>query len=331
MTLLNEEARKKKIVPNRTRQILLVFSVVNLLLLVFIIFRNSQPTSLASHINGAQDSESYKKVALKLESNSVSLESAKWFERYLNSSQLSAADRATLAFQIGQIYFEKAQYEIALGWFYLSETHDPHPTYQKELSQKIISTLENLKRFSFAKYELDKRSGMDNTAPAGTSPDAKQVVAKIGDETITNQDIEKALSKLPKDIVKQLSDNTKRQQFIVQLVAERVLFRRAMRQGMTSNPEIREQIDDFTQRLLVSQILQQHLAKLKPTPMDLQTFYQAHKEKFENKPFAEVQNKVAQAYSQAKIGEVYQTLLQEAMVTEKIQLFPEKVEFKGLK
>ncbi len=324
MTMLNEKSRQRVVKKKPLLTLGNTLGVLNFLLILFLIinmFNQKDKNATPLGINNL-----FKNVGIKLQGNGVDEESAYWFEKHFTHGDLPALEQANVAFQIGMAYFKKSNYEKALGWFFTSESLDPKASYASDRSNKIVATLEGLKRFSFAKYQLGKRTSINSDSSMGSTPGGKKV-ARIGKEIITNNEIEKALSKLPPEMAKKFANPQARNQFITQYVAEKLIFRKALRQGINDRPAIREKLDDITRNVLVSEIVKEQLGNIQATETDLQSYYQANKDKFQNKPFEEVKQQVAQMYSQIKVGELYQKLIMEAVQTEDVEIYPEQVNF----
>ena len=335
MNILNEEKRTKKVVKRPPSKTLLYVSLVNLILLVIVLWFSLRPNT-ESIGTAASNDEIIKTVALKLAGNGVELESALWLEKYLEKNSLEDVEKVKISFKLANIFYNRSNYEKALAWLYFAEHLNQDSKLKTQLSQKIIATLENLKKFADARYALTKRTQLNdrtkdsntNAADAGISS-GDAVVAKIGGQEITQKEIDRAISKLPVKIAQNFSTEQGRENFLRQYVAETVLFRKAIRQGIDDRPEFREKIKDLKRSLLLQEMIQKKMADFKPTPMDLKNFYEANKQSFGDKPFKEVQKEVGEKYSGQKLSEIYQALIIEAAQTEKVEFFPDKIQVKS--
>ncbi len=333
MNILNEEKRTKKAVKRPQSKTLLYISLINLILLIVVLWFSVKQNTESNRVVASND-DIVKKVALKLAGNGVELESARWLEKYLEKNSLDDVEKVKIAFKLANIFFNRSNYEKALAWLYFGEHLNKDDQLKADLSKKIIATLENLKKFADARYALTKRTQLGNKAQDSNNSGSTDkgissgdaVVAQIGNQKITKNEINRAISKLPDQIAKNFSTEQGRENFLRQYVAETVLFRKAVRQGMDDRPEFREKIKDLKRGLLLQEMIQKKMADFKPTPMDLKNFYEANKQSFGNKPFKEVQKEVSEKYSGQKLSEIYQALIIEAAQTEKVEFFPENVQ-----
>ncbi len=247
-------------------------------------------------------SEQQKKLALKLEKQGLNTASASAWEEYIAAATPANEDAARIWYRIGKLYQNNSEYENALDSFYRSESFAKPDDISSEVARRIQECLESMGKFAALRYELADRVGMDTKA-ADDNPDAGEdrVVAEIGAQKIMKSDLDRKIehridqqisqfaSYLPEDqvknkkeeMLKQYSTNNQRQIFLNQYLLEEVLYRKARESRLLEDVKVQAVLKDMERGLLASKVIEKELADaIKITPGDIETYYEANKQKY---------------------------------------------------
>jgi asparagine synthetase B (glutamine-hydrolysing) len=175
----------------------------------------------------------------------------------------------------------------------------------------------------------------------------QKIVAEIGPEKITEADLDaqiensidnqllalsqfmspEQLNEQKKKALEQYKSPPQRQQFLRTWLAQEVLYRQAIEQGLSEKPQTKRLLDDLTQQVLSQQMMDSQLAsKIHITDTDLKTYYEVNKDKFvedvndpngsatkRQKSFDEVRQQVAMSLMGEKRRDVQQQYIGEMM------------------
>jgi len=265
------------------------------------------------HINSkgvSLSAESKKRLALKLEKQGLNDVSVIAWKEYINASLPDEKEAAMIWYRIGKLYQNDAHYEKALDSYYRSESFAGMDEIGPEISRHIQECLESMGKYAALRYELAERVGVisssdneDNDTRGG------QIVAEIGPQKISKAELDRRIeqhidrqlyqiaSYLPEDerrkqkeqLLKQFSSNSKRRMFLNQFILEEILYRKALETKLTDNPEIRGIMKDQERSLLSRMLIEKEFAdKIKISPVDLNTYYEAHKKNYISPEKAEI-------------------------------------------
>ena len=208
------------------------------------------------------------------------------FDDYLKIARLSAIEAARLLYRMGNMYMELLDYEKALYYFYKAETADPKAGFTTELDKKLVECLENLGLTTQAQYELGARTALEEQPKKELDG---VVFAKVGNEEITQGQIDEAINAMPEWAKESFSHGEGRLEFVRQYATTQALYNKAKRLGLEQDAEVRRSIKDITKQLLVQRFLAKELKdKVTADPSDIQMFYEANKDKFKEEADARV-------------------------------------------
>ncbi|MFH0771444.1 MAG: peptidylprolyl isomerase [Candidatus Omnitrophota bacterium] len=110
--------------------------------------------------------------------------------------------------------------------------------------------------------------------------DAKsRILAKVDGKAITVRDFENRLAKLP-PYYSSLA-NKRKKDFLEDMIAEQLLYKEAIRRGLSRMMEVRELIDEAERKILVAKFMEVETNKKAAVALsDIKTFYEANKENF---------------------------------------------------
>ena len=192
---------------------------------------------------------------------------------------------------------EKAgEYAEALEYYYRSEITAKLSELEPQINSHIKDCFEKLGKFSALRYELMDRTSFKKSEKAGG-----KIVAEIGTEKITEADldalIERAidnqlapitafmtteqLNEQKKKILEKYKSPSAKQQFLESWLIQEILYRQALEEKLPEEPKAKSVIEDLVHSALSQQLMNRELAdKINITETDLQTYYEANKDKF---------------------------------------------------
>jgi len=240
--------------------------------------------------------EQVTQLAAKLASRSLYARAAKVWQDYLSLAKVSDTKRAKTLFQIGTLLEKAEMYPEAIEYYYRSEIAAKLSELEPQINTHIKDCFEKLGKFSALRYELMDRTNFKKAGQAGG-----KIVAEIGAEKITEADldaiIERAidnqlapmrafmtvdqLNEQKKKILEQYKSPSAKQQFLQSWLTQEVLYRQALEEKLSEEPEVKSVIQDLVRSALSQQLMNKELAdKINITKTDLQTYYTANQDKF---------------------------------------------------
>ncbi len=280
-------------------------------------------------------------LAAKLAQRNLYGEAAKVWMEYLAQQQLTDTERAKVLFNTASLLEKAGSYGEAIEYYYRSELAANRPELEPGIKAGVDNCLQKLGRFSALRYELIDRTSMKK----GDSREQK-IVAEIGPEKITEADLDafiennidnqmlsysqfmspEQLSEQKKKALEQFKSPQAKQQFLRTWLAQEVLYRQALEQGLSDKPQTKRMLDDLTREVLSQQMMDSQLAsKIHITDTDLKTYYEANKSKFvedvndangvskRQKSFDEARQQVAMSLMGEKRRDVQQQYITEMM------------------
>lgn len=202
---------------------------------------------------------------------------AQAFEAYIDSNtSASKEELASIGYKLGELYMKLGEYEKALANFYKSELLNPNAAYQPRMNELIVEALEAAGLSTQAEYELSSRTSLGKSGEE--SPD---VVALIGERRITSAEIDRAIDNMPEWIKEGFKQGENRLAFIRDYVAGEVLYKQARKAGADKDARIKEAVEEFKKQAVLRQFVSQEVEdSLKITPLEIEAYYKANKERY---------------------------------------------------
>jgi len=237
-----------------------------------------------------------KQLAAKLDQRNLHERAAQVWQDYLAGAELTEAERATALFQTALALEKAGRYGEAIEHYYRSEMTAPVTELSAQINQHVKECFERLGEFSALRYELMDRTNLNASGAAGA-----KVVAEIGPEKITEADLDaqiersvenqlapmnafmsaEQLGEQKKRLLERFRDPQTKQEFLRSWLAQEILYRQALDEGLSDEPETRQMLADLTRGLLSQQLMNEKLAdRINITETDLQTYYQANQDKY---------------------------------------------------
>ncbi|MBP8304063.1 MAG: hypothetical protein KBE04_08050 [Phycisphaerae bacterium] len=289
---------------------------------------------------GALSADQLKDLATRLAQRNLYDQAAGAWQEYLDRADLAPVDRAKALFQVGTNLEKAGHYAEAIDALYRCEMAAKVDDLAPQIHSHLKDCFERLGRFSALRHELMARTDL---RPAEDT--AAKVVAEIGPEKITEADLSAAIEgtldaqlwavsplMTPEQVgqerqrmLEAYKTPARREQFVRTWLAQEVLYRQALEQGLPEQDKTRSALDDLAREVLAQRMMNEVLSsRIHITDGDLRTYYDAHRDRFttpstdpnqpaQQKTFDEARQEVLQALASQKSQEVRQTHIQEMM------------------
>ncbi|MFQ5823685.1 MAG: hypothetical protein ACE5JB_06485 [bacterium] len=255
---------------------------------------------------------------------------------YLTNYILSDDESANINYIIGDIYFERLKdYENALAYYLKIKHFYPESPLSDEVSKKIVECLERLERSADAQQALEEAALLEPSQARPRRPGA--VIAKIGKKEITMGDLDHEINQLPPYMKSQISDKSKKIEFLKQYIATELLYDTAKRKGLDKDKEVIDAAFQAKKNFMVQMLLKEEISQnVNIHDSDVELYYKANKEKYAKKdkegkiieirPFEEVKTQVMQDLIRERQQEVYDQLVQRMMRAEAVKIYEDRLE-----
>ena len=290
--------------------LLLVLGVLNLA-------RKPSPRTSSGPDQVAQlSAEKTKDLALKLDQRNLYARAAKVWQEYLATADLGDVERAKTLFQAATLLEKAGNLEEAIEYFYRAENTAKLDELSGQINTHIKDCFEKLGKFSALRYELMDRTSLDDSASAGA-----KVVAEIGPEKITEADLDaiiennidnqlapmsafmtsEQLNEQKAKMLEQFRSSQAKSRFLQTWLAQEILYRQALKENLGDNPQVKKLLEDLTRSALSQEMMSRELAsKINVTESDVQTYYNANKDKYVSPATARISHILVDDQKQAK-------------------------------
>ena len=261
-------------------------------LIVALQARDEVPTASTDGLSATQVRE----LATKLAQRDLYEQAAATWQEYVASAPLTPEERAKAFFQVASAFEKAGRYDDAIENYYRSEAAASLDELRPQINTHVKECFEKLGQFAALRYEM-----MDRTSLAPTEPAGGKVVAEIGSEKITEAQLDAAIERAidnqlasmsafltpdqldeqKQNALAQYRDSQARQEFLQSWLAQEILYRQALEEGLGEKPQIERMLEDVTRGLLSQELMNQQIAsRVNITDTDLQTYYAANKDKY---------------------------------------------------
>ena len=257
------------------------------------------------------------------------------YTEYLTQYEMDDNRRANTYYTIANIYFERLNdYNKALENYLRIKHLYPESNLQREVGKKIVNCLERLERSQDAQRVLNKETALKPEEVAEHKPG--EIIAKIGDKTITQGDLDFEIKQLPPYIQSQINTRDKKIEFLQQYIAEELLYDSAKRKGLENDKEVLAGTFRAKKRLMAQKILGKELeGKIDIKEADVELYYKANKEKYVEKDesgktirqklFQECAQQVGQDLFLKRQEEAYKVLISRLNKAGNVMIYEKKV------
>ena len=116
-------------------------------------------------------------------------------------------------------------------------------------------------------------------APAPSAAKSGKVVAEIGNEKITLDDVNDMMKSVPEQY--QAVAQAHKDMLLDSMVNQKLLYSEASKLGFDKDPSVKKQLDDLKKELVIKAYLKKEIEeKVKVTDEDAKKYYEANKDKF---------------------------------------------------
>lgn len=103
-------------------------------------------------------------------------------------------------------------------------------------------------------------------------------LAKVGNATITQADLEREIKTLPEFAQKLFEGSGGKEKFLNELIKKELLYQEALKKGLDKDPEYQRKVEEFKKLTLIGQLLEKEVeSKTKVTDQDIKNYYEKHK------------------------------------------------------
>ena len=181
---------------------------------------------------------------------------------------------------VAEIHMKKGRFEQALASLYRASQLGPESELKRRIDGWKINCLERLGKTAAADRLLDKASAPDaannlNDASSGV------VVARVGQEEILLAELEGLIAQQPAEIRTKIAGKAEKLSLLKNLVAQRVLERKARKLGLDKDSKVQWAISLATRDVLVRKMVVDEVRdKIQVSAEDAKLYYEAHKQRF---------------------------------------------------
>lgn len=241
------------------------------------------------------------------------------YKRILFNSNLDKKERARISFLLGESYFNSGFFEEAYSYYLLSKLLTNEKEMEKEIEKKLVSSLELSGKSKMAEKELDKATSLIEKKG--------KVVAKIGREQITEEEVLSKIDEFPEPLKKFYSSKEGFSNFLKSYIASKLLEKAGERTNLKETEEFKKRTKEMEKDVLRTLYLEREFkGKINIEEREVIEFYEKNKENFKDdkgniKKYEEVKENIYQRLYQEKQNKLLQNLIQRLFEAENVKIF----------
>jgi len=140
-------------------------------------------------------------------------------------------------------------------------------------------------------------------------------LAKVGNATITQADLEREMKNLPEFAQALFAGSGGKEKFLNELVKKEILYQEAVKKGLDKDPEYLKKVEDYKKITLIGSLLEKEIeAKSKVTEKDVKDYYDKHKEEISSVSQIKASHILVKTEDEA--NKIYESLKKGANFTE---------------
>ncbi|MBN2476272.1 MAG: peptidyl-prolyl cis-trans isomerase [Pirellulales bacterium] len=241
----------------------------------------------------------WKAVAMQLENKSLDAQAAQAWKAYLAAAP-SAEDRAEVLYRIGRLYLQADQPAEAAAALVRSELAAGDDSELKaKIGPQLVECLRREGLYGEVGRELSRR-----VEAGGEPPGGARVLATLAGDPLTEADLDRMIERrvdrmlslqgasgdrAARDaILRQFSSPAMREQLLHELLRTELFCRRARELKLDQEEEYLRARQFLEQDLTAGRFLARQLEKIQPTGVDLESYYQAHRQQYQEPESIEV-------------------------------------------
>ncbi len=281
-----------------------------------------------AHETSADEIERQREVASRLLAAGAVDQAADLYGSYLLAADPDPDTRARVAYSLGAAYLDSGRYEDGLRWLYEAEVVGAG-NLDEEVGRKVVRALERMGKTHAAEAALASRTKLQDPAPTAAHSSDDPVVARIGEQSFYASELDRALEALPPEASRNLEANGGRQAFLQHFVAQELLFRKARKQEVDRDPEVRQLQESIFKQVVVSRFLESEISsKIQVSRTALESYFLAHRDRYQAEGQEEVTLEqaapaVERDLRMQETQEAYERLVADELAAAEVELFPE--------
>jgi len=251
------------------------------------------------------------------------------YEKLVDAPGLTAKQRANLAYLAGNIYMENSRdYESALADYLKVKVLAPDSELDNEVNQRSVECLERLGRSLDAQQEMEQYTSLDKGK--AEPPKGSTVVAKIGNRSITMDELQRKIKELPPYYQELFKTREKQLDFLQQYIATELSYEKAKRKGYENDKDIVAQAFEAKKALMMQKLVKEEVEdNINITDKEMELYYEAHKKDFiekkdkqeKQKTFDEARDNIINLLKGEKEKELYKSLILKLFQTENVKIY----------
>ena len=270
---------------------------------VAVLLMRPATTSAPSGAHGAVSPDLLRGTAMGLEERGLDEEAARAWLDYLDAEGRADAEideSAQIIYRAGKLFMQAQRFDKAAATLVRAELAAEGDKDLKALiGPKLVECLRRLGRYGEVGRELARQ-----VKAGGEETGRGKVLATMAGETITEADLDRLVERridnmlemqgaahdatAREAILRQFSNPQVRQQLLQEILQSEVFCRRAREVGLDQREEYIKARDQLVESFLASRFLAQQLKTIRPTDVDLESYYQAHRKQYEEPELIEV-------------------------------------------
>ncbi len=302
--------------------------------LILCLFIGAVLSGCSSSSQPTIEPEKIREYANELYNRQLFEQALEQYRFYLNNYALEEKEQANITYQIANIYFDRLKdYHNALAEFLKIRTLYPESPLLSEVNKKVVACLERMQRPEDAQQALNESTSLEGFARESRPG---EVIARIGDRSITQGDLDFEISQLPPEVRAQFLRKENRLEFLRRYIATELMYDSARRQGLDQDKDVLENSFQAKKSFMVQKLLEQEISKkVQIDPNDVQLYYEAHKDDFAEKdedgnvkrvpPLQEINSQVAQRLFQERYKATYEELISSLLRAEGVNIYDDLV------
>ena len=270
---------------------ILITQVFVLLALAMLVARMAPLKDVAA-ANSSATSERWKAVAVELEERGLDDQAANAWTEYLDANP-DSDEFAEVLYRVGKLHMQAEQFDRAAAAFVRAQlAAQDDEELRDRIGPKLVESLRRSGRYGEVGRELARQVRVD-----GEDPGRGNVLATMAGDEITGADLDQMIERRvdrmlamhgsPDDpsareaILRQLSSPQMRQQLFQEMLQTELSCRRARELKLDREEEFIQARNEMIDTLLANHFLSRQLGDVRPTAVDLEAHYSAHREQYE--------------------------------------------------
>jgi len=268
--------------------------------------------------------EQHKKLAGELRDTQLFQAAVEEYEKILTFESVDTRTRANINYLIARIYFENIKnYRQAAAYYVRARSLDPEASFANEASKNLIASLEKMGNVIDARRELGAATNIDGSP----RNQGEVMVAKIGDDPIWLSEIDQQIQALPPEVQKQLVQPAAKTEFVRQYIGMELMYRAALRENYSDDPEILRRLDRLRKELLIdTYVVDRVMPEIKIDTADVRNFYEANRAaRYDSAPYDSVKAQVFIDYQGQKAEKAFSDYIAELAKKEKVEVYENNI------